>query len=218
MEHIHFTRARFWKHTCYLHKMFCTWLWPGRTPAAVQYVIRYSTIWDATLTCAQKLTWVSLIYRTEPTTEKVENGKIKKTDMIGSISKQSGDSVESVQKKKRKTTVGRICRKGRQTTSHYPAMWTCLWTLAAAFLAPNATLLTWLHSSMLGIRWQKLPIQQWLGNGCYHQWHWHTVDSRHQLQWKSYDAMNGTAKKAVDVSKAAKMQRVLTSCSALTRP
>jgi len=39
--------------------------------------------------------------------------KSKKTDMLRSNSKQSGESVESVLKKKRKATVGRICRKGR---------------------------------------------------------------------------------------------------------
>jgi len=33
--------------------------------------------------------------------------------MLRSISKQFGESVESVLKKKRKATVGRICRKGR---------------------------------------------------------------------------------------------------------
>jgi len=32
--------------------------------------------------------------------------------MLRNSSKQSGESVESVPKKKRKTTVGRICRKG----------------------------------------------------------------------------------------------------------
>jgi len=36
-----------------------------------------------------------------------------KKDMLRSISKQSRKSVESVLKKKRKATVGRICRKGR---------------------------------------------------------------------------------------------------------
>jgi len=45
--------------------------------------------------------------------QKVENGKTKKTDMLRSIGKQSGESVESVPKKKRKATVGRICRKER---------------------------------------------------------------------------------------------------------
>jgi len=34
-------------------------------------------------------------------------------DTLRSISKQSGESVESVLKKKRKATVGRICRKGK---------------------------------------------------------------------------------------------------------
>jgi len=70
---------------------------------------------DADLMCAQKLTCISLIYRTEPTTKKWKNGKtkVKKTDMLRSIGKQSGESVESVLEKKRKAMVGRICRKGR---------------------------------------------------------------------------------------------------------
>ena len=34
-------------------------------------------------------------------------------DMLRSIGKQSGESVESVLKKKRKATVGRICRQER---------------------------------------------------------------------------------------------------------
>jgi len=33
--------------------------------------------------------------------------------MLTSIGKQSGESVESVLKKKREATVGRICRRGR---------------------------------------------------------------------------------------------------------
>ena len=33
--------------------------------------------------------------------------------MLKSIGKPSGESMESVLKKKRKATVGRICRKGR---------------------------------------------------------------------------------------------------------
>ena len=35
----------------------------------------YDTIRDAILTCARKATWVSLIYRTEPTTKKCKNRK-----------------------------------------------------------------------------------------------------------------------------------------------
>ena len=43
----------------------------------------------------------------------VENRKSreKKTDMLRSIGKQSGEFVESVLKKKRKAAVERICRK-----------------------------------------------------------------------------------------------------------
>jgi len=36
-----------------------------------------------------------------------------KTNMLRSVGKQCGESVESVVKKKRKATVGRICRRGR---------------------------------------------------------------------------------------------------------
>jgi len=46
----------------------------------------------------------------------VENGKTKKPkklDMLRSISKHSGESIESVLEKKRKARVERICRKGR---------------------------------------------------------------------------------------------------------
>jgi len=39
--------------------------------------IRYDTIRDAILTCARKPTWVSLIYRTQPTTTKCKNRKTK---------------------------------------------------------------------------------------------------------------------------------------------
>jgi len=38
---------------------------------------------------------------------------MSKTDMLGSIGKHSGESMESVLKKKRKAAVGRICRTGR---------------------------------------------------------------------------------------------------------
>jgi len=51
--------------------------------------ILYDTILDAILTCAQKLTQVSLSYRTEPTTKK--RGKCWKgnADMLRSIGRQS---------------------------------------------------------------------------------------------------------------------------------
>jgi len=42
--------------------------------------------------------------------EKRRTKKVK-TDKLRSIGKQSGESVESVLKKKRKATVGKICRK-----------------------------------------------------------------------------------------------------------
>jgi len=41
-----------------------------RSYRPVSQTLRYDTIRDAILTCAQNLTQVSLIYRTEPKTEK----------------------------------------------------------------------------------------------------------------------------------------------------
>jgi len=51
----------------------------------------------------------------EPTIKKgkTEKLKSKKMDMLRSIGKHSGKSVESVPKKKWKSIVRRICRKGR---------------------------------------------------------------------------------------------------------
>jgi len=50
----------------------------------------------------------------EPTTKKCKTEKLKskKTDMLRSIGKQSGESVKSVLRQ-RKATVARICRKER---------------------------------------------------------------------------------------------------------
>jgi len=56
---------------------------------------------DAILTCSQTLTRVSFIHHTEPTTKKWKT-EIVKTAMLRSIAKQSGESVESVLKKKKK--------------------------------------------------------------------------------------------------------------------
>ena len=49
------------------------------------------------------------------TNKKVENRKTnkEKTNVLRSIGKQSGECAKSVLKKKRKATVGRICRKGK---------------------------------------------------------------------------------------------------------
>jgi len=46
------------------------------------YRVRYDTIRDAILTCARKPTWVSLIYRTEPTTTKCKTEKLKSKKRI----------------------------------------------------------------------------------------------------------------------------------------
>ena len=72
------------------------------------------TIRDASLTCARKPTWVSLIYRTEPTTKNCKTEKLKsKSRYVRSNSKSLGNHVVSPGRWKRKAAVGRICRKRR---------------------------------------------------------------------------------------------------------
>ena len=46
---------------------------PATRQLCASLTTRYDTIRDAVLTCARKPTWVSLIYRTEPTTKKCKN-------------------------------------------------------------------------------------------------------------------------------------------------
>ena len=65
------TIRRILPHACYLEK-----IWKKRRISFESIVLncnsslRYDTIRDAILACARKPTWVSLIYRTEPTTKK----------------------------------------------------------------------------------------------------------------------------------------------------
>ena len=51
---------------------------------------------DVVLTCAQKLTHVSLIYRTEPTSKKRKTEKKVKSTKNGYVHKRPGEPVESV--------------------------------------------------------------------------------------------------------------------------
>ena len=74
----------------------------------------YNTIWCTILTCAQKPTWISLIYHTESTAKKkCKKKKVIQLDVLRSINRQSRESMESVLKNKMKVTVRRIYRKGR---------------------------------------------------------------------------------------------------------
>ena len=72
--------------------------------------IRYDMIPDDIIMCAEKL---NLPHRNHQLksgkTEKLESKKMR---MLRSIGKRSSESGESVLKKKRKATMGRICRKG----------------------------------------------------------------------------------------------------------
>ena len=55
---------------------------------------------------------LNLPHGTKLKKRKREKLKSQKPDMLRSIGKQSGESVESVLTKKRKVAVGRICRNG----------------------------------------------------------------------------------------------------------
>jgi len=62
---------------------------------------KYDTIRDAILTCARKPTWVSLIYRTEPTTKNCKTEKLKsKNRHARSNSKSMGNHVVSPEEEK----------------------------------------------------------------------------------------------------------------------
>jgi len=74
------------------------------------HVTYCNEIWDAVLTCNQKL---NLLHGTNNYKVEKQKLKSKKTSMLRSISKQFGESMESVLRKTRKASVGGICRKGR---------------------------------------------------------------------------------------------------------
>jgi len=74
----------------------------------------YDTIRDAILTCARKPTWVTLIYRTEPTTKKsVKTEKLKSKKRICSEVTVNclGESMYSVLKKKGRLRWGWFAEK-----------------------------------------------------------------------------------------------------------
>ena len=77
--------------------------------------IWYDTIRDAILTCARKLTWVSLIYRTETTTKKCKTEKLQSKNeyMLRSNSRSLENPCSQSRRRKGKAAVRRICRKGR---------------------------------------------------------------------------------------------------------
>jgi len=67
----------------------------------------YDTIRDAILTCARKLTWVGLIYRTETTTKNCKAEKLKsKSRYVRSNSKSLGNHVVSYEEEKERLEKG----------------------------------------------------------------------------------------------------------------
>ena len=87
----------------------------GQPRGQVLYDTIRAAIRDAILTYSQKLTRVSLIYLKELTTKRwnTEKLKSKKTGMLRSIGKQSGESAQSVLKKKRKGCGRKDLQRGR---------------------------------------------------------------------------------------------------------
>ena len=87
--------------------MLCTTA--TNTSNTIRYdTIQYDTIGYFSVRSKADISQLNLPHK--PTTK---SGKIVKSDMLRSIGKQSGESVESVLKNRKKTTVGRIYRKGR---------------------------------------------------------------------------------------------------------
>ena len=71
--------------------------------------LRYDTRYD---TCARKPTWVSLIYRTKPTTKKCKNRKTKSSKQICSEITVNSLGNPCSESWRRNAAVGMICRKG----------------------------------------------------------------------------------------------------------
>ena len=83
--------------------------WLRRIDTDVQSVdIEIHSAWRK---ASDRTLWWSIV--NTATVEKTEKLKSKKMGMLRSISKQLGESMESVLKKKMKATVGMICGKGR---------------------------------------------------------------------------------------------------------
>ena len=76
-------------------------------------ILRYDTTRDAILTCARKPTWVSLIYRTEPTTKKCKTEKLKRRICSEVTVNSLGNPCSESEEEKGRAAVGRICRKRR---------------------------------------------------------------------------------------------------------
>jgi len=74
-----------WHHTTFgavVVSAWCAWSLDEGWHLWATVRIRYDTIPDAILTCVRKPTWVSLIYRTEPTTKKCKNRQTKSRKQI----------------------------------------------------------------------------------------------------------------------------------------
>jgi len=89
----------------------------NNTPMCVPWhlLLRYDTIRDAILTCTRKPTWVSLIYRTEPTSKNWEKRQTKKIKYIlcsEVLVNSPGNPWIQSWKRKGKAAVEKIYRKG----------------------------------------------------------------------------------------------------------
>jgi len=87
---------------------------PQNSTRATAYTVGYDTICYFDVQSKADMSQLKLVKTTARNQQlksgKTEKLKSKQTDMLRSIGKQSGESVHSVLKKKRKDMVGRICR------------------------------------------------------------------------------------------------------------
>jgi len=87
-------------HRCY-KQVYCPLVCLCCSLKTFLHAVYYDTIRDATLTCARKPTWVSLIYRTETTTKNCKTEKLKsKNGYARSNSESLGNHVVSPEEEK----------------------------------------------------------------------------------------------------------------------
>jgi len=79
--------------------------------------VSYDTIREAILTCAQRLTSVSLIYRTEPTTKQCEKEKLKSKKRICSEVSVNSPEIREVSPEEEKDVCGRKDLQKRKVLS-----------------------------------------------------------------------------------------------------
>jgi len=120
--------------------------------------LMYDTIRDAILTCARKPSWVSLIYRTEPTTKKCKNRKTKSRKQICSeiTVNRLGNPCSESWRRKTKGCSGKDLQKRKVLSLEWKSEWVMEYqlivsmTVVASYVTNSVTLIcrwTWKFGS-----------------------------------------------------------------------